>query len=80
MDQQRLSEAIDVLREFAQALSNLPEERDKATQAWLTISDAALYLSEMRYHLGNGTEAYDALLSAVRGEMLIAAKGATIRF
>ena len=80
MNHERLSEAVEILREFANAVSNLPEERDKATQAWMTVSDAALYLSEMRYHLGNGIEAYDALLAAVRGEMLVAAKGAAIRF
>ena len=80
MNHERLSQAVEILREFANAISNLPEERDKATQAWMTISDAALYLSEMRYHLGNGTDPYDALLSSVRGEMLVAAKGATVRF
>ena len=74
MNKQRLAETVDLLRDFSEALTNLPEERDKAMQAWLTICDAALYLAEMWHHLDEGKDAYDALLSAVRGEMPIALK------
>ena len=80
MNQERLAQAVEVLREFGQALSNLPEERDKATQAWLTISDSALYLAEMCHHLSRGKDPYDALLSAVRGEMMVVTKNVSVRF
>jgi hypothetical protein len=80
MNQQRLTQAIDVLREIGQAIANLPEERQKATDAWLSICDSALYLTEMRHHLEDGKDAYDALLAAVRGEMLVATNGVSVRF
>lgn len=83
MNPERLQTAIDILREIGENFVNMPEEREKAAQGWFTLCNAALYLTELSYHLGNGTDPYDAVLATIRGEMLIpvtaGASTATIR-
>jgi hypothetical protein len=71
MKPHQLFSAIEVLGELAANFGAMPEEREKAAEAWLTIADAALYVTELAHHLVEGKEPYDALLSTVRGEMLI---------
>ena len=71
MKTERLFMAIEVLDDVARAFADMPEEQGKSAEAWLTIADAALYLTEVAHHLVRGKDAYDAVLSAVRGEMLI---------
>lgn len=67
----RLDAAIEVLGQLSELASGMPEESEKAVAMALHLQLAQSYVVELRVHLANGLEPYDAMLRTMRGELPI---------
>lgn len=71
MTKDQLQTAIDVLHWLSDEFSELPDERDKATQAALHCTLAASYVVELLAHLTNGKTPRDAIRETACGSLPI---------
>jgi len=71
MSPERLSAAIQVLHQVSRNFANMPEAREEASEGCLALVNAALYLTELAYHLEKGRDPYDALLASARAQVQI---------